>query len=418
VEPVTVCPLGISNESATSGSHLRTVDPNWLHVWSNAELIDFQISDSSIGPIRQMKLDYENKPDRNEVNDLNNEGRILWIQWNLLEIQNGILYRRIDNKLGQNIRQLVAPQVIRDHIFEQLHNSRISGHFGRDKTLENVKRRFYWTGMTEAVKNWCKRCDVCARGKPGPGLGKAPLKQFSVSAPMQCIAVDILGPLPITRDGNEYIIVTGDYFTKWKEAFAVPNHTALTVADKLVTEFFSRFGCPVQIHSDQGREFESDLFQAVCEKLGIKKSRTTPYRPQSDGLLERFNRTLKQLLSLFAYDNTQDWDDHLPYLLMAYRSTEHASTKCSPNLLMLGREISCPIDLMVGFPPDKQEEVCPIQYVEWLKCAMNTAFDFAKVQLKKAANIQKRNYDVGLKEEAMKSVIGCGDGTHLLQILN
>ena len=205
--------------------------------------------------------------------------------------------------------------------------------------------------MTESVKRWCKTCDVCARGKPGPGTGKSPLQQFRVTAPMQCVAVDIVGPLPVSRDGNEYIIVLGDYFTKWQEAFPVQNHTALTVADKLVTEFFCRFGLAVQLHSDQGREFESDLFRTVCEKLGVEKTRTAPYRPQSDGLVERFNRTLKQMLSLFAHENPQDWDDHIPYLLMAYRATEHASTKCSPNLLMLGREITCPIDLIAGLPP-------------------------------------------------------------------
>lgn len=211
-------------------------------------------------------------------------------------------------------------------------------------------------------------------------------------------SVDIVGPLPMSRHGNEYIIVVGEYFTKWQEAFPVPNHTALTVADKLVPEVFCRFGCPAQIHSDQGREFESDLFKTVCEKLGINKTRTTPYRPQSDGLVERFNRTLKQMLSLFAHENPQDWDDHIPYLLMAYRSTEHASTKCSPNLLMLGREITMPIDLIAGPPPEETEHYCPIQYVEWLQSAMATAFDFANDQLKVAAKIQKRNYDIGLKE--------------------
>ena len=128
--------------------------------------------------------------------------------------------------------------------------------------------------MTESVKRWCKSCDVCARWKPGPGLRKSPLKQFHITSPMQCTAVDIVGPLPISHDNNEYIIVTGVYFTKWQEAFAVPNHTALTVADKLVPEVFCRLGCPIQIHSDQGREFESDLFKAVCEKLGIEKTRT------------------------------------------------------------------------------------------------------------------------------------------------
>jgi transposase InsO family protein len=84
------------------------------------------------------------------------------------------------------------------------------------------------------------------------------------------------GPLPVTNDGNAHIIVIGDYFTKWKEAYAVPDHAALTVADKIVTELCCRYGCPLQLHSDQGREFESDLFAAVCSKLRIEKTRRPP----------------------------------------------------------------------------------------------------------------------------------------------
>lgn len=302
-----------------------------------------QTEDSSIVLIRKLKLESETRPLKSEIKNLDQESSILWTQWNIMEIVHGLLFRRINNKVGQSILQLVAPKAIRDHIFRELHENRIAGHFGRDRTLDNVNRRFYWPGMTESVKRWCASCDICARCKPGPGLGRSALHQFKLTMPLECVAVDICGPLPITNDGNEYIIVIGDYFTKWKEAYAVPNHTALTVADKIATEFFCRYGCPLQLHSDQGRELESDLFAAVCSKLRIEKTITTPYRPQSDGLVERFNRTLKQLLRIFSHENPNDWDDHLPYVLMAYRASEQKSTKCSPNLLMLGREILFPM---------------------------------------------------------------------------
>ena len=188
------------------------------------------------------------------------------------------------------------------------------------------------------------------------------------------MAVDIVGPLPITRHGNEYIMVVGDYFTKWKEAFAIPNHTALTVADKLVSEVFCRFGCPLQLHTDQGREFESNLFAEICNLLGIDKTRTTPDRPQSDGLVERFNRTLKQMLAIYVEQEPLDWDDHLPYILLAYRSSEHKSTHCSPNLMMLGREVRVPIDVMVENPSGNQTPECPIAYVRWLQENMQKIF--------------------------------------------
>ena len=106
---------------------------------------------------------------------------------------------------------------------------------------------------------------------------------------MERIAINILGPLPKTVSGNEYIMVISDYFTKWIECYSLPNQLAYTVADALVTKFFTRFGVPCFLYTDQGRDFESLLFQHVCNLLGIQKTRTAPYRPQSDGLVERFN---------------------------------------------------------------------------------------------------------------------------------
>lgn len=160
----------------------------------------------------------------------------------------------------------------------ELHNQRTAGHLGRDKTLKSVQSRFYWPGMSSAVARWCRECNQCARRKAGPGLGKSPLQQSFVGAPMDRIGIDIL-ECPVSNDGNQYIMVICDYFTKWVEAYPVPNHTAIVVSDKLVTEFFSRFGLPKQIHSDQGREFESELFSHLCKRLGVEKTRTTPYRP-------------------------------------------------------------------------------------------------------------------------------------------
>ena len=131
----------------------------------------------------------------------------------------------------------------------------------------------------------------------------------------------------------------------------MPDQQAYTVADALVTNFFSRFGVPYVLHTDQGRDFESHLFQHICELLGVHKTRISPYRPQCDGLVERFNRTLQQMLASYVNGHRNDWDDHLPYMCMAYRSTVHESTKFSPNRLMLGREVNLPLDVMVGALP-------------------------------------------------------------------
>lgn len=170
--------------------------------------------------------------------------------------------------VGGKLLHRIAQEAIREVVFSHLHTKRTAGHFGRDKTQQSSKPRFYCPGMSDSVRRWCKLCQYCARCRPGPGKGKSPLKQFKIRAPMECMAVDILGPFPITRNGNEYIIVLGVYYTKWKEAFAVPNHKTITVAEKLVTEVFCRFGCPQQLHTDQGHEFILYLYALRTIELG------------------------------------------------------------------------------------------------------------------------------------------------------
>ena len=151
---------------------------------------------------------------------------------------------------------------------------------------------------------------VCATRKSPNPLRRAPLQPVVSGFPLEKLAVDILGPLPVTKKGNRYILVVSDYFTRWVEAYPMPNQEASTVAQKLVDEFFGRFSCPTQLHSDQGRQFELSLIQEVCKLLNIRKSRTTPYHPAGDGLVERFNRTLLHMLSTTVQDHN-DWETYL-----------------------------------------------------------------------------------------------------------
>ncbi|CAC5426234.1 unnamed protein product [Mytilus coruscus] len=316
--------------------------------------------------------------------------------WENLEVKDDNLYKQFLKEDNTILLQLVAPQKIRETIFHQLHHNKIAGHFGKDRTLNAIRTRFYWPRITENIKLWCLECDLCARCKPGPGVGKSPLRQSKSSAPLERINVDIVGPLPITTNRNEYIIVLGDYYSNWKEAFPVPDHTAMTVADKIITEFICRFGCPLQLHTDQGKEFESHLFKTMCKKIGVQKTHSTPYRPQSSGLVERYNRSLKQMLSMFVNEHRNDWDEHIPYLMMAYRSTVHSTTKCTPNSLMLRREIRCPVDLMFGLP-NTVNDFCRIEYVEWVKNTLTEAYKHVYDHSGQAAQRQKSYYDRGLK---------------------
>lgn len=216
--------------------------------------------------------------------------------------------------------------------------------------------------------------------------------------------MDILSLTNESSNGNTCILVVADYFTKWTEAFALPDHQAMTVAEKLVTEVFVRFGVPVMLHSDQGREFRSELMSSLCKLLGTKATKTAPYHPRSDGQVERFNRTLLAMLSKLCDEHTEDWDDHLPYAMCAYRSTVSSTTGCSPNLMMLGRETNLPVDLML-LDANPRSFQCAVEYVEWVREAMVENHQRAREHLELSASRQKRYFD----ERARPRGLGVGD---------
>ena len=202
----------------------------------------------------------------------------------------------------------------------------------------------------------CRACDVCASRQQPYRKAKAPMKQYNVGYPLERIAIDIMGPLPITSNKATYLLVVSCYFTKWLDAIPISTIDARTVATKLIEKFISVFGVPMQLHSNQGSNFESQVFQEVCNILGIQKTRTTPGRPQSDGMIERACRSIQAMLSAFVSQNQKDWDTHIPLLMIAYRSSVHDTTKCTPSAMMLGREIRLPIDLASGLPEKRQSK--------------------------------------------------------------
>lgn len=182
------------------------------------------------------------------------------------------------------------------------------------------------------------------------------MRQYNIGTPTERIALDIVGPLLLSNEGNRYILVVSDYFTKWPEAYPLSNQEATTVAEVLVKEFVSPLGVPRELHSDQGHNFESSVFQEMCRLLGIKKTRTTALHPQSDGMVERYNRTLATQLSLFVDNHQKDWDQHVLLLLMAYRSAVHDTTRCTPAKPMLGRDLRLPVDIRLP----RREAACHV----------------------------------------------------------
>ncbi|CAC5416679.1 unnamed protein product [Mytilus coruscus] len=217
----------------------------------------------------------------------------------------------------------VIPQSLKSYVLSQLHNSVTGGHLGVKKTLSKVRERFSWFKQRDDVASWCRQCDICSSKKGPNKKPHAPLQKYNVGAPLERITVDILGPLPRTYKGNRYLMVVGDYFSKWADAIPIRDQEATAVANKLVERVITILGVPMEIHSDQGSNFESNVFREMCKLLGLHKSRTTGLRPQRDGMVERLNSTIENMLVSFVSENQKNWDEYIFVLMMAYRASAH-----------------------------------------------------------------------------------------------
>ncbi|GBM18796.1 Retrovirus-related Pol polyprotein from transposon 412 [Araneus ventricosus] len=207
------------------------------------------------------------------------------------------------------------------------------------------------------------------------------------------MALDILGSFPVTTRGNRYVLILMDYFTKWPEAILIPDQEASTVAEVLVRTWISHYGVPMILHSDQGTNFNSSLFTELCKLLGILKTRTTALHPESDGMVEKFNRTILNHLSLFVSKNQTDWDTHLPLFRLAYRSADHEVTGFTPADMFFGRTLRLPCDILFGRPSDTPSS--PNEYLNNLEARLESVHVFARERIKLASERMKTRYDSG-----------------------
>ena len=291
-----------------------------------------------------------------------------------------------------NRRQVVLPQCRRQDVIRAAHAGFSGGHFGLKKTLAQVQRRAYWVGWTADVRLFCLRCQECAKYHRGAAPKQGSLAEFRVGEPMERWGIDLTGPHPTSAGGHKYILTAIDYFSRWTEAFPIRNQEAATVAKVLVEQVFVRFGVPLQILSDQGPNFESGLFQEMCRLLGIDKVRTSPYQPRTNGMVERWHRTLNSMLGKVVGENQRDWHEKLPYVMAAYRATEHSRTGFSPNYLFVGREARAPVDLTLT--TEVIDDQSPAEYVVRQRRRIQEAYEYVREFSGKMAMQRKRRYDL------------------------
>ena len=230
-------------------------------------------------------------------------------------------------------------------------------------------------------------CLKCATYSTGSTV-RPPLTPIPVAGLFDRVGVDFV-QLPMTRRGNRYAVVFVDYLTKWPEVFAVPDQIAATVAQLLTEEIISRHGVPAEILSDRGRAFLYGLLKEVELLLGYHKANTTAYHPQTDGLVERYNRTL---IAMQAKVGERDWDEKLPFVLFAYRVSQQQSTLESPFFLLYGRDPRLPTETALSSPV-KRASLGLKEYGLDLLEKFSSTWELAQKCVGKAQQKQKTYYD-------------------------
>ena len=377
---------------------------NLENEWSKASLEQLQMEDPQIEEFHALKLKYQDtKPDVKDIIGCSEDTKILWYQWGDIVLQEGVLHRK---HLGKDMRtidtQLVVPKAIRKHAITLAHTGMTGGHLGPEKTKLQVRRRMYWPGWAKEVESFCKFCEACAGYRRGPAPKQGYLDPMVMGAPMERVSVDITGPHPISSGGHKYILTIVDHFSKWADAFPIRNQEAHTIAKILVDRVFCYVGMPLQLLSDQGKNFESELFKELCQSLGIEKLRTSIYKPSTNGAVERFHRTLNSMIGKVICENHRNWHTLLPQILAAYRASEHSATGYSPNKIMLGRENRAPIDLVLGAQSLESMQFSHVAYVEQMQKDMLYSYAEVRKTLGKAAQRRKFTYDLSVKPKHFK----------------
>lgn len=285
-------------------------------------------------------------------------------------------------------------------LIREYHDSLVGGHTGYKRTIDRLKENYYWPNMKSDIKNYVQTCDACQRNKNTRKTRMPMVITTTSRKPFEKIFLDIVGPLPQTINGYQYLLTFQDDLTRFVDAIPLENQEADTVARAYTTNIILKYGTPLSILTDRGSNFQSDLMKRVCKLLRIRKIQTSAYHPESNGALERSHKTLKEYLRNYVNKNLNDWDNHIPFAIFMYNTTPHTSTKYSPFELMFGFKANIPISV------SKNPEVVYNydDYYYELKYKLQSAHKFARENLINSKISNKKQFD--RKTNPLKLKIG------------
>ncbi|UYV71992.1 hypothetical protein LAZ67_9001493, partial [Cordylochernes scorpioides] len=316
------------------------------------------------------------------------------------KVEDGCLFKKNPNPEGR-AWLLVVPEKKKREIMKEYHNHMSNGHLGVARTMYRIKSKYFWPSMLKDVSEFVKTCHLCQSRKGSNQLPSGLLQPIPpANFPFERIGIDFVGPLPSTKNRKKWIIVLTDYYTRYAETKAVSEATVKEVSKFLVEDIFLRHGAPQYLISDRGSQFTSNLMKEVMKTCKIKHCFTTSYHPQTNGLTERLNRTLINMLSMYVNTDQKNWDEILPFITHAYNTTIQETTGYSPFFLMFGREPTSLLDdRNISVDIDKDD------YDEYIKHHLDKINRTRKLVINNTIKTQermKKNYDKKHMERSYK----------------
>ena len=332
------------------------------------EEIDINVGDRSVLATAQasdqsLRFIYESFDKNSDGRVLNKAEKQALVSHEFVRDADGVLYcvdvPRLRSRIQKRLQlKVVLPESQRKHVITSVHEGPLNGHPGIVRTFDKLVHYVWWPGMLSDIVAYVTACAGCQQAKGQQK--KVPSQPVQLAKrPWGQLGIDVVGPLPATDSQNVYIVTVMDHFTRYAEAWAVEEVNAASIADEFIKRIVCRYGLPEVLISDRGSVFVSELARSVYAALRITRHRTTAWHPQSNGVIERFHKTLKTMLKIWIREVGKQWDQLLPYALFAYNTAYHTGVEETPYFLCHGHNPRQPIDtelMAVGEEYDSIQE--------------------------------------------------------------
>ena len=306
--------------------------------------------------------------------------------------------RREEDRVLYKYNAIVLPQFYQTELLFRSHNQ--IGHQGIDKVYQRILKRFEWPGMKKACEKWVTACLSCQQVKD-PRKLRFPLQSIESSEFNDVVQIDHQ-KICMTDNGYNQVLVMIDHFTKYAEAVPCITASAEETCDHLINTWIARHGCPMTFQSDNGTAFVGELTKELMRRSQVAQAHSTTYHPQTNGLVERQNRTLVSMLRVYCSRYMTDWDRYLPQVMGAYNSTQHSTTGVSPHMMLTGHEKSLPLTFF--YPEYEGKKTSPQVYVRDVIRRQQELNDLCRRKTQQAQARQRKRFDkkaVGAKANSV-----------------